>query len=196
MKEDNGRPLGLPAPQELDKPKVVAAPLAPSYAGHYGYAGEMDGAEDNYFREYLRAVRKHLWLIVGITLLATAAAAVYVAQKPDIYTAQTRVQVDLESNPGAGATKGGAVIINSQSSDPAYFNTQLQNLTSPGLLRRVVKTLDLEHNQTFLRPAAGKERTTWQNFLRMVGLQKRAPENKDGQGPDQLQLTGSVAPAT
>src|SRR5215217_2237134 len=101
--------------------------------------------------------------------------AVYVAQKPDIYTAQTRVQVDLESNPGAGATKSGAVIINSQSTDPAYFNTQLQNLTSPGLLRRVVKTLDLEHNQTFLRPTAGRDRTIWQNLQRMIGLQKKAP---------------------
>src|SRR5215203_3586490 len=185
MREDNGRPLGLPASQELDRPKAAAAPLAPSYAGHYGYAGEMGGAEDNYFREYLRAVRKHLWLIVGITLLATAAAAVYVAQKPDIYMAQTRVQVDLESNPGAGATKSGAVIINSQSTDPAYFNTQLQNLTGPGLLRRVVKTLDLEHNQAFLRPSAGRERSTWQNLLRMLGLRK-AQEKQDVGGPDHL----------
>src|SRR5215207_5005439 len=194
MREDNGRPLGLPAPQELDRPKA-AAPLAPSYAGHYGYA-EMDGAEDNYFREYLRAVRKHLWLIAGITLLATAAAAVYVAQKPDIYMAQTRVQVDLESNPGAGATKNSTVFINSQTTDPAYFNTQLQNLSSPALLRRVVKTLDLEHNQAFLRPATGKERSTWQNLLRMVGLQEGASEPKEGREPYQLPLTGAVAPAT
>jgi hypothetical protein len=77
----------------------------------YGY-GDMDGMEENHFREYLRAVRKHLWLIIGLTLIATAASAVYVAQKPDIYTAQTRVQVDLESNPGAGATKNGTIVIN------------------------------------------------------------------------------------
>jgi polysaccharide biosynthesis transport protein len=196
MKDSNGQPFALPEPQDLDRP-TAAAP-APALAPYIGYAGysEMDGADENHFREYLRAVRKHVWLVVGVTLLFTAAAAVYVAQKPDIYTAQTRVQVDLESNPGAGATKSGAVIINSQSSDPAYFNTQLQNLTSPGLLRRVVKTLDLEHNQTFLRPAAGRERTTWQNLLRMVGLQRRSPEGRDGVGPDQLPLTGAVAAAT
>ena len=33
---------------------------------------ETEGAEENHFREYMRAVRKHLWLVVGITLFATA----------------------------------------------------------------------------------------------------------------------------
>jgi capsular exopolysaccharide synthesis family protein len=187
-------PLSLPEPQDLDRSKATA--ISPSYNGYHGYAGEMDGGEENHFKEYLRAVRKHLWLIIGITLLATAAAAVYVAQKPDIYTAQARVQVDLESNPASGATKNGTIIINSQTTDPAYFNTQLQNLTSPALLRRVVKTLDLEHNQAFLRPSSGQGRTVWQNLLRMTGLQKRTPEKKDGEGSNQLSLTGSVAPAT
>ena len=171
MKEINGQPFALPEPQDLDRPKSAAAPAAlPPYGGYVGY-GDMEGAEENHFREYLRAVRKHVWLIVGITLLSTAAAAVYIAQKPDIYSAQTRVQVDLESNPGAGAIKNGTVYINNgQTTDPAYFNTQLQNLTSPALLRRVVKTLDLEHNQAFLRPSAGQNRTVWQNLSRMVGL--------------------------
>ena len=124
-------------------------------------------------------------------------AAVYVAQKPDIYTAQTRVQVDLESNPMSGATKSGTVVINSATNDPTYFNTQLQNLTSPGLLRRVVKTLDLEHNPSFLRPSAGQKRTTWQNLKRMIGLERNSPEEeaKKKEG-GQLSLTGEVAPAT
>ncbi|HEX8190679.1 MAG TPA: polysaccharide biosynthesis tyrosine autokinase [Pyrinomonadaceae bacterium] len=194
MKEINdGQPFALPEPKDLDRPRA-AAPLAP-YAGYAAY-GDAEGADENHFREYLRAVRKHLWLIVGLTLLVTAATAVYVAQKPDIYTAQTRVQVDLESNPGAGTTKSGTVVINSATTDPAYFNTQLQNLTSPGLLRRVVKTLDLEHNQAFLRPAAAQNRTVWQNLLRMAGLQKRAPEKAEGADSNQLPLTGKVAPAT
>ena len=195
MKDSNGQPFALPEPQDIDRPIAAPAPALSPYIGYAGYS-ETEGADENHFREYLRAVRKHLWLVIGITLLATAAAAVYVAQKPDIYTAQARVQVDLESNPGAGATKGGAVFINSQVTDPAYFNTQLQNLTSPGLLRRVVKTLDLEHNQAFLRPAAGRERTTWQNLLRMAGLRKSSQEKQDGGAPDQLSLTGSVAAAT
>ncbi len=197
MKEINGPPFALPEPQDLDRPKSAAAPAAlPPYGGYAGY-GDMEGAEENHFREYLRAVRKHVWLIVGITLLSTAAAAVYIAQKPDIYSAQTRVQVDLESNPGAGAVKNGTVYINNgQTTDPAYFNTQLQNLTSPALLRRVVKTLDLEHNQAFLRPTAGQHRTVWQNLSRMAGLRSSPAEGEGGKEPYQLPLTGAVAPAT
>ncbi|MBV9926113.1 MAG: polysaccharide biosynthesis tyrosine autokinase [Acidobacteria bacterium] len=196
MKEVNGQPYALPEPKDLDRPQATPPPALNPYAGYASYS-DMDGADENHFREYLRAVRKHMLLIAGLTLIVTAATAVYVAQKPDIYTAQTRVQVDLESNPGAGAaSKNGTVVINSQTTDPAYFNTQLQNLTSPGLLRRVVKTLDLEHNQAFLRPSAGQNRTVWQNLLRMAGLQKRTPEKKEGADANQLPLTGTVAPAT
>jgi succinoglycan biosynthesis transport protein ExoP len=194
MKEINGQPFALPEPKDLEKPQAAAPPAHP-LAGYSSYR-DMEGAEENHFREYLHAVRKHMWLIIGLTLIATAGAAVYVAQKPDIYTAQTRVQVDLESNPGAGATKNGTIVINSATTDPAYFNTQLQNLTSPGLLRRVVKTLDLEHNQAFLHPSTAKERTTWQNLLRMLGLQRRAPDEQNGKEPYHLPLTGEVAPAT
>jgi succinoglycan biosynthesis transport protein ExoP len=198
MKETNGQPFALPESKEIDRPQAAAAP-APALNPYTSYAnyGDADGgADENHFREYLRAVRKHMWLILGITLLATAAAAVYVAQKPDLYTAQTRVQVDLESNPMSGATKSGTVVINSATSDPAYFNTQLQNLTSAALLRRVVKTLDLEHNQAFLRPSAGKKRTVWQNFLRMVRLQQSESDEQKGREAYQLPLTGEVAPAT
>ena len=197
MKETNGQPFALPEPKDLDRPQAAAAP-APALNPYTSYASyaDMEGADENHFREYLRAVRKHMWLILGITLLATAAAAVYVAQKPDIYTAQTRVQVDLESNPGAGTTKSGTIVINSQTTDPAYFNTQLQNLTSAGLLRRVVKTLDLEHNQAFLRPSAGRDRTVWQNLMRMAGLRREAPSEQKGRDSYELPLTGTVAPAT
>lgn len=195
MSDNNINPLGLPEPQELDRVKSAAP--AHSY-GYGGYNGLDDGAEENHIREYLRAVRKHLWLIIGITLVATFAAAIYVAQKPDIYSAETRVQVDLENNPasGAGGKNSTAVVINSQTSDPTYFNTQLQNLSSQGLLRRVVKTLDLEHNQAFLHPNSGPKRTIWQNLMHMVGIDKKTADDQKGKEANQLPLTGTVAPAT
>lgn len=194
MSDNNVRPLGLPESQELDRPAVNSNLPSPHYGGYYGSGEE---AEENHVREYLRAVRKHMWLITGITLVATFAAAVYVAQKPDIYSAETRVQVDLENNPasGAGGKNSTAVVINSQTTDPTYFNTQLQNLSSQGLLRRVVKTLDLEHNQAFLHPNSGPKRTVWQNLLHMVGLDKNTARENSGD-VNQLPLTGTVAPAT
>jgi capsular exopolysaccharide synthesis family protein len=53
--------------------------------------------------------------------------------------------------------------------DPEYFNTQVQILSSPTLLRRVAKTLDLEHNQNFLDYRV-QNRSTWQNLKRMAGF--------------------------
>src|SRR2546423_9037102 len=190
--ENQNQVLGLPESQELDRPVRNSALPSPHYGGYYG-AGE--DAEENHVREYLRAVRKHLWLIISITLATTLAAAVYVAQKPDIYSAGTRVQVDLENNPASGATKNGTVVINSPTSDPTYFNTQLQNLTSAGLLRRVVKTLDLEHNDAFLHAGREQNRSTWQSILHIFGLGKKDDDKKE-KADNQLPLTSSVAPAT
>jgi succinoglycan biosynthesis transport protein ExoP len=113
-----------------------------------------------------RSIRKRLWMIIGVTILTTALAAVYMARQRDVYEAQARVQVDLENNPAVGISGKNSV---STVNDPTYFSTQLQILPGPGLLRRVVKTLDLEHNQDFLRPQS-KNNSTWRSLLRMVGL--------------------------
>ncbi|MFN2453655.1 MAG: GumC family protein [Pyrinomonadaceae bacterium] len=129
-----------------------------------------DSSDEIHFRDYWVPVRKRLWLVAGITLLVTMAMALYMARMPDIYEAQARVQVDLENNPAFGSTKSGSVIISSPVTDPTYFKTQLQNISSPGLLRRVVKTLDLEHDPSFFSSQATKRSTTWQSLLRMVGL--------------------------
>lgn len=171
----------------------------PSSNGHYaapplvrGYAFEDDG-DDVHLRDYWRAVRKRLWMVLGIAALVTAFAAIYVAKKPDIYQSQARVQVDAENNQQYAASKTGSLFVNTY--DPAYFSTQLQNITGQGLLRRVVKTLDLEHNQAFLRPQAEQKRSTWQSVLKMVGLGKR----DEGQAKivrDNILRTDSVAAAT
>jgi capsular exopolysaccharide synthesis family protein len=129
-------------------------------------------------------------------VLVTMLAAIYLARKPDIFVAQGLVQVDLEDlNPALGATsKNNAVIVSSPLNDPAYFNTQLRIVTSDGLLSRVVRTLDLEHNQDFLHPQGGQNRSTWQNLLRMVSLGGKS-EVKD-EAKNKFTLTGPVAPAS
>jgi polysaccharide biosynthesis transport protein len=193
MQDDQKPILSLPEARGLEKMREHSSPSL-SYGGYSG--GDMHTDEENHFRNYLRAVRKHLWLIIGITLIVTMLVTISVARKPDIFSAQVRVQVDLESNPGSGASgKNGTVVISNPTSDPTYFNTQLQNLTSLGLLRRVVKTLDLEHNDAFLRGGKEQNRSTWQSILRMFGLVKKE-EDKTDKADDQLQLTSSVAPAT
>ncbi|MCA1594266.1 MAG: polysaccharide biosynthesis tyrosine autokinase [Acidobacteria bacterium] len=167
------------------------SPALPPPVGLYG--GDSD--EGVHLRDYWRAVRKRLWLVAGVVVIVTLLAAIYVARQPDVYVAQTRVQVDLESA-GAGLSKSQSVIINNPTTDPTYFNTQLQILTSPGLLRRVVKTLDLEHNQAFLSPQSVRERSTWRGVLSVFGLggsKTAAGQQQQGGSKDELPLTNSVA---
>lgn len=102
-----------------------------------------------HFQAFVWSLRKSRWMIIGITLLCTAVVAVYMAIQPDVYEAYAQVQVDLEnSNAGLTTTKGGTFAVNSIN-DPAYFNTQLQVLSSPRLLRQVVKDLGLENDSNF-----------------------------------------------
>ena len=170
--------------------------LADRYAHPYvsGRDAEPEVEERVHLRDYWVAARKHIWLVLSITLLVTTLATVYMASKPDIYEAEARIIVNAESpNPALGSGgKGSSVIVSS--SDPAYFSTQLQILTGPGLLRRVAKTLDLEHNQSFIR-AETQPGSTWNNVLRMFGI-KRKSNKEVAQAHGDLPLRSEVAPAT
>ncbi|HVG31099.1 MAG TPA: polysaccharide biosynthesis tyrosine autokinase [Pyrinomonadaceae bacterium] len=170
-------------------PVEVLAPPQPSHPA--GYYPEIGLDEELSLRNYWRAVRKRLWLVASVTAVTTALVAVFMAHKPDVYEARARVQVDAErSNPALGATKADVLVFN----DPTYFSTQLQILTGDGLLRRVAKTLDLEHNPAFLRPQ--KTRSTWENLLRMIGF---GGKGKGAGGPQvvvaESPLLLAVAPA-
>src|SRR6266576_5538044 len=176
-------------PGEIDRRMDDASP----YRSAYGYGGEAGPEGEVRLLDYWRAIRKRLWLVIGVASLITTLAMIYVARKPDVYEASSRVQVDLENNPMyAGKT---TPMIYSPMNDPAYFNTQLQILTSPGLLRRVVKTLDLEHNQAFLRPQISQPHSTWKTILQMLGVggREKRPEVKQ---PNVLPLTSAFAPAS
>jgi polysaccharide biosynthesis transport protein len=158
----------------------------------YNYGVDPNAENEVHLLDYWRAIRKRLWLVLGIVALVTMLSVVYVARKPDFYEAQARVQVDLEET--------GNLVNNSRplygpTDDPIYFNTQLQILVSPGLMRRVVRTLDLEHNPDFFKGDPAQRQSTWQTLLRMVGLSKKTPDTT-AKPPDQLPLTNNVAQAT
>ncbi len=141
----------------------------------YGEEAAPEG--ELHLRDYWRTIRKRLWLIIGLALIVTTIAAMRQADQPDIYQARSRVQVDTETySPALGASKGSSFYVDNSYMDPEYFNTQVQIVTSPTLLRRVAKTLDLEHNRTFL-DARVENRSTWQSLLRMVGFRQQ-PQNQ------------------
>ncbi|HEV2883996.1 MAG TPA: polysaccharide biosynthesis tyrosine autokinase [Pyrinomonadaceae bacterium] len=134
------------------------------------YGEEASPEGEMHLRDYWRTIRKRLWLIIGLAAIVSSLAALKQAQQPDIYQARSRVQVDTENySPALGASKGSPYYIDNSYMDPEYFNTQVQIISSPTLLRRVAKTLDLEHNRNFLNSNVGN-RSTWQTLKRMMGL--------------------------
>ena len=152
---------------EIQKP-VVEVKLPAAAEPYHNYRGAAAAQEGLRLQDYWRAVRKRLWLVVGVAVLATTLVAIYMSRRPDIYIAKARVQVDLEQvNPELVSNDRRAPTVNS---DPAYFNTQLQNLSSPGLLRRVVKELDLESNKEFAAAKAEESRGGLRGILRAIGL--------------------------
>jgi len=177
---------GLPA---LDGPRESAA------SPHYNYGVDPNAESEIHLLDYWRAVRKRLWLVISIVALITMLSIIYVARKPDIYSANARVQVDLENS---GALVGKAPYVFGPTNDPVYFNTQLQILTSPGLMRRVVKALDVEHNPDLFKGNSTQKRSTWQTIKSMVGVGGPVKPADDAKPKDELQLhtTGSLASAS
>ena len=173
----------------------LPSPVPEGY-GYTGYGPSNRVEEGVRLRDVWLAISKRRWMIALIALLITATTAVMLARKPDIYMAETDVQVDTEG-PASGLTSGKGNIIVDTGADPTYFNTQLQIITKPGLLRRVVKTLDLEHNPDFLKANAND--STWHRLLRTFGLGRgtsttqTTAQNNDGY---KLSLDKQVASAT
>jgi succinoglycan biosynthesis transport protein ExoP len=173
---------------------AIEKPLEQSSVPHsYNYGVDPNAENEVHLLDYWRAVRKRLWLVIAIVVLITTLSLIYVARKPDIYEATARVQVDLE-NPAALVGKTPYFI--GPANDPVYFNTQLQILTSPGLMRRVVKTLDLEHNPDFFKGSAAQKRSTWRTILRMVGVGGSDNPTPNPSATNELPLATSVAPAS
>jgi capsular exopolysaccharide synthesis family protein len=171
----------------IDRASEVPAPHS------YNYGVDPNAETEVHLLDYWRAIRKRLWLILSIVALCTMLSVIYAARKPDIYQAGARVQVDLENN---AALVGKTPYVFGPTNDPVYFNTQLQILVSQGLMRRVVKTLDLEHNPDFFKGNSTQSRSTWKTIKRMAGF--GAGENVDAnvKPKDELQLRNTVAAAT
>ena len=141
----------------------IAEPLAveyrPAVTASNGYSDDKV-----HVQEFLFSLRKYWLLIVGLTLLCTSLVGVYMARQPNQYEASVQIQVDLENpNPTLGTGRGGTYVVNPVN-DPAYFNTQLQVLTSPRLLRRVVKDLNLDTDPNFKVSSPGTP-SRWQRWF-------------------------------
>lgn len=146
---------------------ALEPPIGPLQPGYPSYRGA-DVSQGFQLLDYWRAIRKRLWLVIGVAVLLTTLTAIYIARKPNIYQARARVQVDLEQvNPDLVTSDRQRPMSNP---DPAYFNTQLQLLSSNGLLRRVIKEKDLDANKEFQQLKTEGSASAWRSLLRSLGL--------------------------
>ncbi|HKV32955.1 MAG TPA: polysaccharide biosynthesis tyrosine autokinase [Pyrinomonadaceae bacterium] len=180
-------------PTDLIKPEPAPAALeSVERPQSYNYGVDPNAQNEVHLIDYWRAIRKRLWMVLGLVALITMLAVLYVARKPDYFEAQARVQVKPEDN---STLSGKPPYFYSASEESVYFNTQLQILTSQGLLRRVVRTLDLEHNPDFFKGSTAQKRSTWRTILEMTGISQR--ESSTAEKPEELPVAASaVAPAS
>src|SRR5690349_275215 len=92
----------------LNEPVELERPFEPHIVpggGRYPAYRETYASEGFQLLDYWKAIRKRLWLVAGIAVLVTTLTAIYMARKPDIYSATARIQVDLEqANPDLQVT--------------------------------------------------------------------------------------------
>src|SRR5687768_5338831 len=173
--------------------KRAEAVLTPTYSYDYDNPAEATAGYSR-LHDYIRSARNHVWLIIGIVVVITTLVGFYMARQPDVYEATAHVQVDLEAqNPALGSVKSNAFILNAPSQDPTYFNTQIQILSSAGLLSRVVKTLDLEHNREFFGSGSA-DSSMWSNVKRTIGF--GATDNPQNKAMAERVAVNSLAPQT
>ena len=106
--------------------------------------------------------------MIGIAVLVTTLTAIYMARKPNVYAAAAKIQVDNEqTNPDLLTADRQRPML---TSDPSYFNTQLQLLWSDGLMRRTIKEHNLDANPEFQKARAEGSTSAFRSILRSVGL--------------------------
>ncbi len=162
-------------------------------AGRYPAYREITGQDGFQLVDYWRAIRKRLWLVIGIAVLVTTLAAIYMARKPNIYSAKAVVQIDPEmTNPDLVTNDRQRPLLNS---DPSYFNTQLQLLLSDGLLRRTIKDHNLDTNKDFQQAKTDISVSPWRAILRSIGLatddRKKDPSETSSAGIADSSLASS-----
>jgi len=89
---------------------------------------------------------KRKWLILSLVVVITSLVTVQMFRLPSIYQGSTTIKI--EQRPKNVLQMGKEMVINS-GTDPNFWNTQLKLLESPSLARKVVLTLDLQHNPNF-----------------------------------------------
>jgi polysaccharide biosynthesis transport protein len=93
-------------------------------------------------RQYFNVVYKRLPIILALTILVTSAAAFYMYRQPSQFQAQTEMLIE----PRKPKPQANSPVNINFGNDVNYYNTQLQLLQNPDLMKEVVVKLGL-HRQ-------------------------------------------------
>lgn len=110
-------------------------------------------------REYLRALRTYLWLIILVTVVVGVAVIAYTVRQPRIYEAVTTIEYD--PNPARPLGEGVEDIAAPTSdfwASREFFETQNRVIASRLIAERVVERLDLHHSRSFFDDEASLPR--------------------------------------
>jgi capsular exopolysaccharide synthesis family protein len=118
----------------------------PDFSSGYGGGGSRTSSEDQSLLRYYRILRGRIWLILACTVLAVAAAAVYVEVAPKTYQAQAEL-VAQPANPADTALAELPVL--RQSGDPTQdILTAASLVTTTRVAGAVVNALHLKISPT------------------------------------------------
>ena len=159
-----------------------------SYPAYY----EDDAAEGRRsLQQYFNVVYKRLPIILILTLLTTAAAALYMFRQPSVYSATTQMVIEPRK---PKATSKDSININF-GTDANYYNTQLKLLQNVNLMREVVIRLGIYNDKDGIGGEGGllsglrtmfsseQDKSTGADALPVIG---DIPENPDGTAAVQL----------
>jgi capsular exopolysaccharide synthesis family protein len=117
------------------------------YAGSYSGAYSDEVIEGRRtVQQYFNIVYKRLPLILALTILVTAAAAFYMYRQASVYEAATQLVIEPRK---PKVTSKDSININF-GNDINYYNTQLELLKNPELIKKVVIALGLYRDKTLV----------------------------------------------
>ena len=125
-------------------PLPITKDLQPAHIEYPGAYSSYDNALDSKrsIRQYFNIVYKRLPIILAITILTTSAAALYSFRQPSVYEAHASMIIEPRKVP---QTQKDAININF-GDNQQYYNTQLELLKNPDLMKRVVISLGLHRD--------------------------------------------------
>src|SRR5438067_11552309 len=91
----------------------------------------VSASDPTHLREYLAVVLKRKWLILSLVVVVTSLVAIQMYRLPSLYEAQTTIQIEQRRGGVLTTGRGGGIEI--RSTDPNYWNTQLQKLKTQKL---------------------------------------------------------------